>query len=89
MTTVSCSDSDKERFEAMQEPGENQAETMNRILDMAEAFEGDIIDETELAEETAEVMGPKLELAMKRVANEMKEEVVLEYNSDFTEETDA
>ena len=79
MSTVSCTDSDKERFEAIQESGETQAEAMSRILDMAEAFQGDLVDEEELAQETAELMGPKIELSMYRVANELTD-IELAYN---------
>lgn len=82
-STVSCSDADKERFEQLQESDETQSETFSRVLDMAEAFQGELVDEEKLAEETAELMGPKLELSMYRVVDELTEsesERVLEYN---------
>ena len=79
MSTVSCTDSDKERFEALQESGETQAEAMSRILDMAEAFEGEVVDVDEWAEQTADKIGPKIELSMYRVANELTD-VELAYN---------
>ena len=73
MSTVSCTDSDKERFEAIQESGETQAEAMSRILDMAEAFEGELVDEEELADLVADKMGPKIELSMHRTIREVKQ----------------
>ena len=81
MSQVSCTDSDKERFEQLKRSDETQSEAFERVLDMAEAFNGEIIDEEQLAEEVAEKMGPKIELSMYRVVNEMREkEVELEYH---------
>ena len=76
MSTVSCTDSDKERFESIQEDSETQAEAFKRVLDMAEAFNGEIVDESKVAEQTAELMGPKLELALYRVVDELADQPV-------------
>ena len=54
MSQVSCTDSDKERFEQLKRSDETQSEAFERVLDMAEAFEGELVDESELAELVAE-----------------------------------
>lgn len=77
---VSCTESDKERFEEFKKPDETQTETFERLLDMAEAFNGELVDHEELADMVADRMGPKLELSMYRVADELADATELQYN---------
>jgi len=72
-STVSCEDADKEWFDEFQQSGENQAQAFSRLVENAKAYNGDLVDTDELAEETADKMGPKLELALFRVADEMRD----------------
>ena len=71
MSQISVSDSDKDWFNSFKESDENQAEAFSRLVDHAKAYNGELIDPEEQAELTAEKMGPKLELALYRVADEM------------------
>jgi len=74
VSSINVDSDDKAWFDEFKEDGENQAEAFARLVDNAKAYNGELIDPEELAEETAEKMGPKLELALYRVVDELNDE---------------
>ena len=73
MPTVSVDRDDKDWFDDFQQDDETQAEAFHRMRKQVQAYNGEPVDVEQLAEEVAEMMGPKLELSMYRVVDEMGE----------------
>jgi len=73
MSSINVDSDDKAWFDEFKNADENQAEAFSRLVDHAKAYNGELVDPEEQAELTAEKMGPKLELALYRVADEMGE----------------
>ena len=74
MSQINVSDDDKERFDEYKDSDQTQAEAFSEIMDIVDAYNGEPVNHDELAEKAAEQMGPKLELALYRVAAEMNED---------------
>ncbi len=74
MSSINVDSDDKAWFDEFKEDGENQAEAFSRLVENAKAYNGELYDPQEQAELTAEEMGPKLELVLWRIKEEMKDD---------------
>jgi len=74
MTSISVSSETKGNFDELKPDNLTHDEFINTLLETYQAYNGELIDPEEQAELTAEKMGPKLELALYRVADELGEE---------------
>lgn len=72
-STVSCTDSDKEWFNEFKESDETQAEAFSRLVDQAKAFQGELVDHEELADELSHTLVSKIELGAYRGAKDALE----------------
>jgi len=73
VSSINVDSDDKAWFDEFKQSDENQAEAFARLVENAKAYNGELIDSEEVAEETAEKMGPKLELVLYRLLDELKE----------------
>lgn len=72
MSQISVTDEDKDWFDSFQGDNQTQSEAFAEMVDIVKAYNGEVVDPEELAEKTADKMGPKLELTMMRVINEVE-----------------
>ncbi len=73
MSQISVSDSDKDWFDSFKQDDETQAEAFSRLCEQARAFQGELVDVEELAEELSHTLIPQTEIAAYRGVSEAME----------------
>jgi hypothetical protein len=71
MSQININQSDKDWFDSFQESDQTQAEAFAEMVEIVKDHNGELVNPEEIAEQTADKMGPKIELSMKRVIEEV------------------
>lgn len=66
MSQINVSADDKEWFDEFKESDETQAEAFSRLVEQAKAFQGELVDHAELADELSHTLIPMTEVAAYR-----------------------
>jgi len=75
MSQISVSDSDKDWFDSFKQDDETQAEAFSRLCEQARAFQGELVDVEELAEELSHTLIPQTEISAYRGVKQYMEGV--------------
>lgn len=74
MPSINANARDKERFDEFAAEYDTHAEAFAAVMDIVDAYNGDPVDESELADRLAERLAPKMELGAYRGAEEALED---------------